>query len=156
MQETWFNLWVWKIAWKRDWQPTPVFLPAEFHGQRSLVGYSLWGCKESDTIKWLMLWWFLIYSVFVFTYLFSHAACGILHSTVKAQSPNHWTTKKFSILDTSALSDVSLASIFFFFLVCGLSSPSLNGVFWRIEVFIFDKIQFIQSFSYGLCFWFYS
>ena len=28
--------------------PTPVFLPGKFHGQRSLVGYSLWGCKESD------------------------------------------------------------------------------------------------------------
>ena len=38
-----------KIPWKRKWQPTPVFLPGEFHGQRSLVGYSLWGpCKESD------------------------------------------------------------------------------------------------------------
>ena len=30
------------------WQPTPVFLPGEFHGQRSLVGYSPWGLKESD------------------------------------------------------------------------------------------------------------
>ena len=34
---------------KRQWQPTPVFLPREFHGQRSLVGYSPWGHKESDT-----------------------------------------------------------------------------------------------------------
>ena len=32
----------------RAWQPTPVFLPGESHGQRSLVGYSPWGCKESD------------------------------------------------------------------------------------------------------------
>ena len=31
--------------------PTPVFLPGKFHGQRSLVGYSLWGCKESDTTE---------------------------------------------------------------------------------------------------------
>ena len=30
---------------KRTWQPTPVFLPGEFHGQRSLVGYSPWGCR---------------------------------------------------------------------------------------------------------------
>ena len=35
-----------KIPWRRKWQPTPVFLPAESHGQRSLVGYSLWGCKR--------------------------------------------------------------------------------------------------------------
>ena len=33
------------------WQPTPVFLPGEPHGQRSLVGYSPWGCKESDTTE---------------------------------------------------------------------------------------------------------
>ena len=35
------------------WQSTPVFLPGKSHGQRSLVGYSLWGRKESDTTKWL-------------------------------------------------------------------------------------------------------
>ena len=34
--------------WRRKWQPTPVFLPGKFHGQRSLVGYSPWGCKELD------------------------------------------------------------------------------------------------------------
>ena len=37
--------------WRREWLPTPVFLPGGFHGQRSLVGYSPWGCKESDTTK---------------------------------------------------------------------------------------------------------
>ena len=36
---------------RREWQPTPVFLPGEFHGQRSLAGYSPWGCKESDTAE---------------------------------------------------------------------------------------------------------
>ena len=39
--------------WKRRWQPTPVFLPGEFHGQKSLMGYSPWGDKESDTFEWL-------------------------------------------------------------------------------------------------------
>ena len=34
--------------WRRKWQPTPVFLPGESHGQRSLVGYSPWGRTESD------------------------------------------------------------------------------------------------------------
>ena len=43
-----FDPWVWKIPWRKAWQPTPVFLPGESHGQRSLVGYSPWGCKESD------------------------------------------------------------------------------------------------------------
>ena len=32
----------------RKWQPVPVFLPGESHGQRSLAGYSAWGCKELD------------------------------------------------------------------------------------------------------------
>ena len=45
--------WVGKIPWRRKWQPTPVFLPGKFHGQRSLVDYSPWSCKESDTTKQL-------------------------------------------------------------------------------------------------------
>ena len=43
-----FSSWVRKIPWRRKWQPSPVFLPGGSHGQRSLVGYILWGCKESD------------------------------------------------------------------------------------------------------------
>ena len=44
-----FNSWVEKIPWRRKWQPTPGFLPGQSHGQRSLVGDSPQGCKESDT-----------------------------------------------------------------------------------------------------------
>ena len=40
-----FDLWVRKLPWSRKCQATPVFLPGKFHGQRSLVGYSLWGLK---------------------------------------------------------------------------------------------------------------
>ena len=39
--------------WRRQWPPTPVFLPGKSHGQRSLVGCSPWGRKESDTTEWL-------------------------------------------------------------------------------------------------------
>ena len=46
-----FNPWVRKICWRRAWQPTPVLLPGEPLGQRSLVGYSPWGHKESDTTE---------------------------------------------------------------------------------------------------------
>ena len=35
-----FNPWIEKMPWRKKWQPTPVFLPGESHGQRSLVGYS--------------------------------------------------------------------------------------------------------------------
>ena len=48
-----FDPWIGKILWRRKWQPTPVFLPGKSHGQRSLVGYSPWGCKESDTSEQL-------------------------------------------------------------------------------------------------------
>ena len=41
-----FDPWVRKIPWRRAWQPTSVFLPGEFHGQRSLAGYSPWGSKR--------------------------------------------------------------------------------------------------------------
>ena len=41
-----FDPWVRKIPWRRKWQPTPVFLPGELHGQRSLAGYSPGACKR--------------------------------------------------------------------------------------------------------------
>ena len=43
-----FDPWVRKMPWRRAWQPTPVFLPGESHGKRSLAGYSPWDRKESD------------------------------------------------------------------------------------------------------------
>ena len=42
---------VMKIPQRRNWQPTPVFLLGEFHGQKSLADYSPWGHKESDTTE---------------------------------------------------------------------------------------------------------
>ena len=51
MQETWVLSPGQEDPWRRKWQRTPVFLPGEFHGQRSLAGYSPWGHKESDTTE---------------------------------------------------------------------------------------------------------
>ena len=48
-----FNSWVKKVSWRRKWQPASVFLPGKFNGERSLVGYSLWDHKESDTTEQL-------------------------------------------------------------------------------------------------------
>ena len=68
--------WIGKIFWRKKWQPTPVFLPREFHGQRSLVGSR--GCKELDTTeglihthssfehffsRWEPMWYFLHFFV---------------------------------------------------------------------------------------------
>ena len=53
MQKTW----VWSLSWEdpqeSEWLPTPVFLPGEFQGQRSLAGYSPWDRKELDITEWL-------------------------------------------------------------------------------------------------------
>ena len=66
-----------QIPWRREWLPSPVFLPGESHGQRSLGGYSPWGRKESDTTEQLTLWltpfvWLVFYlSHGVFLWLLS-------------------------------------------------------------------------------------
>ena len=46
-----FDPWVRKIPWRRKWQPPPAFLPGESHEQRSLAGYSPWGCKNRTRLK---------------------------------------------------------------------------------------------------------
>ena len=48
-----FNPWVRKIPWNRKWYPTPVFLPGQLHGQRSLMGYSPCSQKCRIQMKWL-------------------------------------------------------------------------------------------------------
>ena len=50
-----FNSWVRKIPWSRKWEATPVFLPGESHGQKSLVGYTPWCRKELDKTEWLSM-----------------------------------------------------------------------------------------------------
>ena len=53
--------------WRRKWQSTPVFLPGESHGQKGLVGYSPWGCKESDMTEWLCTGTGILWKVICFT-----------------------------------------------------------------------------------------
>ena len=50
-----FDPWVRKIPWRREWLPTLVFLPGEFHGQRNPLGYSPWGRQELDMTEQLSL-----------------------------------------------------------------------------------------------------
>ena len=60
-----FGPWIRKISWREAWQPTPVFLPGESHGQKSLAGYSPWGCRVGHNWSNLthMLLWILTYSL---------------------------------------------------------------------------------------------
>ena len=47
-----FHPWVRRMPWRKKRRPTLEFLPGKSHGQRSLVGYSPWGCKESDMTEY--------------------------------------------------------------------------------------------------------
>ena len=53
-----FSPWFGKKPWEREWLLTPEFLPGEFHGQRSMAGYSPWGHKELDVAEQLTLSFF--------------------------------------------------------------------------------------------------
>ena len=68
VQKNQVQSWVRKIRWRREWLPTPVFLPGEFHGQRSLGSYTPWGHKELDTTEHLKLshfMWNLIFLIWL-------------------------------------------------------------------------------------------
>ena len=79
-----FDPWVGKISWKRAWQPTPLFLPREFHGQRSLVGYSPWGHNKWDTTKWLTL--SPVFTTFT-VYISIMSVTGISYTNICSKTP---------------------------------------------------------------------
>ena len=89
-----FDPWVGKIPWRREWLPTPVLLPGEFHGQRSLKGYSPQGCKELYmTERLTLLHWTINLEIFS-THLALHKLLWITarDSTEESLSPD-WRTR---------------------------------------------------------------
>ena len=80
------NTWVGKIPWRRKWQPTPVFLPGESSGQRSLAGYSSQGRKELDTIE----------NTHIINYSGFYSYNGIVHSNETA-----WFFATYNNVDAS-------------------------------------------------------
>ena len=83
MKETRLDPWVGKIPWRKEWLHTPVFLPGEFHGWRSLAGFSSRCYKELDMIEQLTLS-LLVYLILILsTVSFSHSlfepwGCGFM------------------------------------------------------------------------------
>ena len=69
------NPWVWKIPWNRKWQPTPVFLPGKFHGQRSLAGYHYLG-PQIDTTEYVCM----CVDVHAHTHADTHLICCLILS----------------------------------------------------------------------------
>ena len=89
-----FEPWVGKIPWRRKWQPTPVFLPGESHGWRSLVGYSPSGHKESDTTEWL-------------DFHFHSLALSLVYGPTLTAIHDSWENHSFDYIDLCQQSDVS-------------------------------------------------
>ena len=79
-----FNSWIRKIPWRREWQPTPVFLPGKSHWQKSLAGCHPWGHKESDTAERLTL--SSLYPLFLHPSLCS----GMTQSPKAIAEPSWW------------------------------------------------------------------
>ena len=72
----------------RKWQPTPAFLPGKSHGQRSLVGYSPGGHKESDTTEWLCMQYTPQIAYVLVIYTLSCPSSSHLIDTKKMPSPS--------------------------------------------------------------------
>ena len=58
------------ISWKRKWQPTPVLLPGKFHGLSTLVGYSPWDLKESNTTEQLHFHFHIYIYTHIYIYIY--------------------------------------------------------------------------------------
>ena len=99
-----FNPWVWKIPWRRKWQPTPVFLPGESHGRRSLVGCSPQGYKELETTERLHFLSFTVMMLYFRSPELSHLTMECVYSLINSapsllNTPvpgNHCSTLCFS------------------------------------------------------------
>ena len=71
-----FDPWVRKILWSRKWQPGPVFLPGNFHGQKILVRDSPWSHKESDMIEQLSIYIYIYIYIYIHTHTHTHIYMG--------------------------------------------------------------------------------
>ena len=84
-----------KIPWRRKWQSSPVFLPGKSHGQRSLVGYSPYGCKELDMTEQM--------SVHAYTHTHTHTQvmkCNRVELNSDSEMEDFQSTKKISYIIT--------------------------------------------------------
>ena len=131
MQETWrhrFNPWVGKIPWRRKWQPAPVFLPGETHGQRSLVDYIVHGVAKNRTplsMHAWVLWSVALNAQYELLYTSASSAASLLQNFILHN------LECLAVLQTTMIFQASI-------LVCGLLclkcffSPLLENVFIQV------------------------
>ena len=110
-----FNPWVGKIPWRRNWQPTPVFLPGESHGWRSMVGYSPRGHKELGMTEWLQFHFhfhFIAYKASAPVCMLSCFICAQLFVTLWTIAHEASLSMGFSRQDTGVGCHALLQGIF--------------------------------------------
>ena len=153
-----FNTWFGKIPWRREQLPTPIFLPGECHGQRSLAGYSPWGSKEVDMTKWLSLsqnsfplWfipggWIQFPVLYNRTSLFIYSKCNSLHLLYQSQMPSPSRPLPHPHLATT--SDLCLGVCFCFvdrFVSVIFYIPHLSGIIWYLSFWLTSLRTIISS-----------
>ena len=135
----------------RKWQPTPVLLPGKFHGQRSLVGYSPWGRKESATTEQLHFSIIVqILSIFV-VQLLNHVWLFVTPWTAACKASlfltMSWNLPKFMSIESGMLSTISSSATLFFFEhlnICLLFCDP--WVIWK--VLLFSKCMGILAYTF--------
>ena len=139
-----FDPWVWKIPWSRKWQPTRVFLSGEFHGQRSLEGYSPWGRRESDIAERLTL--SLSFTLSCLIVVVQLLSCIRLFTTPQtaAHQASLSTTKPRSLL--KLMSFESVMPSYHLILCCPLLL--LPSIFPSIRVFSNESVLCIRCPKY--------
>ena len=150
-----FNPWVRKIPWGRERQASPVFLPGEFQGLRSLVGCSPWGHKESEMTEWLSF--ILICKEILIQKYYdlpnvSHSVVpdslpphGLQHARLPCPSLTYGTCELMSIVLVMPSNHLILCCPLFL----------LPSVFTRIKVFSSESVLHIRwpkywSFSFSI------
>ena len=165
MRETRVWHWVGKSSWRRKWQPIPVLLPRKSHGQRSLVGYSPWGCKESDTTERLRFHFqdflHIVLCHLETDYFNSSLLVWILFiymSGLTVERGHPWLVpdlrgNAFSFWPLSMMLVVGLSSVAFIMLRYIPSMPTLFGAFIINGYLILSKVF---SASIEIIIWFFS
>ena len=120
-----------KIPWRRKWQSTPVLLPGKSHGQRSLVGYSLWGRKESDMTERLH-----------FQLLRQEALISHISASLEVSCLGSYSFKAFLVATQQVLLGVNLGNIL---LEAKILLVLLSQVTYLYSTDIFWRQYFFQS-----------
>ena len=122
-----FDPWIWKIPWSRKWQPTPVFLPGKFHGQKRLVRYSPWGRKELDMTEHAYMLLLLLLSHFSCVLLFAApwSVANQASLSMGFSRQEYWSGLPFPTPGDLPNPEIKVAS---------LSSPALAGRFFTTSL----------------------